>query len=69
MFDYNDLIIDPRNLEWMREANCPVASEMLFCNVHLGVLTQTTTKRSKLWLAWQAVPAFEDEASIDGDDV
>ncbi|KAK8661071.1 hypothetical protein V6N13_051973 [Hibiscus sabdariffa] len=24
MFGYNDLIVDPRNLEWMREANCPV---------------------------------------------
>ncbi|KAG5578582.1 hypothetical protein H5410_058716 [Solanum commersonii] len=24
MFGYNDLIVDPRNFEWMREANCPV---------------------------------------------
>ncbi|KAL4345071.1 hypothetical protein AHAS_Ahas11G0241700 [Arachis hypogaea] len=24
MFRYNDLIFDPRNLEWMREANCPI---------------------------------------------
>ncbi|RVW36804.1 2-dehydro-3-deoxyphosphooctonate aldolase [Vitis vinifera] len=24
MFGYNDLIVDPRNLEWMREANCPI---------------------------------------------
>ncbi|XP_062022504.1 2-dehydro-3-deoxyphosphooctonate aldolase-like [Rosa rugosa] len=24
MFGYNDLIVDPRNLEWIREANCPV---------------------------------------------
>ncbi|TQD90934.1 hypothetical protein C1H46_023537 [Malus baccata] len=23
MFGYNDLIVDPRNLEWIREANCP----------------------------------------------
>ncbi|CAA7056749.1 unnamed protein product [Microthlaspi erraticum] len=24
MFGYNDLIVDPRNFEWMREANCPL---------------------------------------------
>ncbi|KAH8509131.1 hypothetical protein H0E87_011048 [Populus deltoides] len=24
MFGYGDLIVDPRNLEWIREANCPV---------------------------------------------
>ncbi|PPD95188.1 hypothetical protein GOBAR_DD07786 [Gossypium barbadense] len=23
-FQHDDLIVDPRNLEWMREANCPV---------------------------------------------
>jgi hypothetical protein len=22
----DDLIVDPRNLEWLREANCPVVS-------------------------------------------
>ena len=22
----DDLIVDPRNLEWMREANCPIVS-------------------------------------------
>lgn len=26
-FDFtDDLIVDPRNLEWMREANCPIVS-------------------------------------------
>ncbi len=24
----DDLIVDPRNFEWMREANCPVVSEL-----------------------------------------
>ena len=24
MFGYSDLIVDPRNLVWMRDANCPV---------------------------------------------
>jgi len=24
MFGYSDLIVDPRNLMWMRDANCPV---------------------------------------------
>ncbi|KAA3470910.1 2-dehydro-3-deoxyphosphooctonate aldolase [Gossypium australe] len=28
MFGYNDLIVDPRNLEWMREANCPVVADI-----------------------------------------
>lgn len=23
----DDLIVDPRNLEWIREANCPVVSQ------------------------------------------
>ncbi|PQQ03924.1 2-dehydro-3-deoxyphosphooctonate aldolase 1 isoform X2 [Prunus yedoensis var. nudiflora] len=27
MFGYNDLIVDPRNLEWIREANCPVLDD------------------------------------------
>ncbi|XP_048425797.1 2-dehydro-3-deoxyphosphooctonate aldolase-like isoform X2 [Pyrus x bretschneideri] len=27
MFGYNDLIVDPRNLEWIREANCPVLED------------------------------------------
>jgi 2-dehydro-3-deoxyphosphooctonate aldolase (KDO 8-P synthase) len=26
MFGYSDLIVDPRNLIWMRDANCPVVS-------------------------------------------
>ena len=26
MFGYSDLIVDPRNLVWMRDANCPVVS-------------------------------------------
>ncbi|XLR08133.1 hypothetical protein S83_036077, partial [Arachis hypogaea] len=30
MFGYNDFIVDPRNLEWMREANCPIVSQYLF---------------------------------------
>jgi hypothetical protein len=25
----DDLIVDPRNLEWVREANCPVVSQFL----------------------------------------
>lgn len=25
----DDLIVDPRNLEWMREANCPVVSTLI----------------------------------------
>ncbi|KAL3693119.1 hypothetical protein R1sor_006770 [Riccia sorocarpa] len=28
MFGYNDLVVDPRNLEWMREANCPVVADI-----------------------------------------
>ncbi|KAK9750428.1 hypothetical protein RND81_02G196200 [Saponaria officinalis] len=28
MFGYNDLIVDPRNLEWMRDANCPVVADV-----------------------------------------
>ncbi|KAM7278766.1 hypothetical protein ACFE04_005900 [Oxalis oulophora] len=28
MFGYHDLIVDPRNLEWMREANCPVVADI-----------------------------------------
>ncbi|CAO2825098.1 unnamed protein product [Amaranthus hypochondriacus] len=28
MFGYNDLIVDPRNLEWLREANCPVVADI-----------------------------------------
>uniref|UniRef100_A0A2P2JLC0 3-deoxy-8-phosphooctulonate synthase n=2 Tax=Rhizophora mucronata TaxID=61149 RepID=A0A2P2JLC0_RHIMU len=28
MFGYNDLIVDPRNLEWLREANCPVVADV-----------------------------------------
>ena len=27
MFGYADLIVDPRNLVWMRDANCPVVSQ------------------------------------------
>ncbi|CAI0558051.1 unnamed protein product [Linum tenue] len=28
MFGYNDLIVDPRNFEWMRDANCPVVADI-----------------------------------------
>ncbi|KAL6497635.1 hypothetical protein OROHE_027068 [Orobanche hederae] len=28
MFGYNDLIVDPRNFGWMREANCPVVADI-----------------------------------------
>ncbi|KAH6836662.1 Aldolase-type TIM barrel family protein [Perilla frutescens var. hirtella] len=28
MFGYNDLIVDPRNLEWLREANSPVVADI-----------------------------------------
>ncbi|GFS37107.1 aldolase-type TIM barrel family protein [Actinidia rufa] len=28
MFGYNDLIVDPRNFEWMREANCPIVADI-----------------------------------------
>ncbi|EFJ32189.1 hypothetical protein SELMODRAFT_143805 [Selaginella moellendorffii] len=28
MFGYNDLIVDPRNLEWLREAECPVVADI-----------------------------------------
>ncbi|KAK4594981.1 hypothetical protein RGQ29_018637 [Quercus rubra] len=28
MFGYNDLIVDPRNFEWMREANSPVVADI-----------------------------------------
>ncbi|KAL0398965.1 UNVERIFIED_CONTAM: 2-dehydro-3-deoxyphosphooctonate aldolase [Sesamum radiatum] len=28
MFGYNDLIVDPRNLEWLRESNCPVVADI-----------------------------------------
>lgn len=29
-FHADDLIVDPRNLEWMREANCPIVSKPFF---------------------------------------
>ncbi|KAJ1687448.1 hypothetical protein LUZ63_018838 [Rhynchospora breviuscula] len=28
MHGYNDLVFDPRNLEWLREANCPVVADI-----------------------------------------
>lgn len=28
MFGYNDLIVDPRNLMWMRDAGCPVLADV-----------------------------------------
>ncbi|XP_063948543.1 2-dehydro-3-deoxyphosphooctonate aldolase 1 isoform X1 [Daucus carota subsp. sativus] len=28
MFGYSDLIVDPRNLEWMREADCPIVADI-----------------------------------------
>ena len=28
MFGYSDLIVDPRNLMWMRDANCPVLADI-----------------------------------------
>eukprot|EP00239_Pterosperma_sp_CCMP1384_P001258 CAMPEP_0197847326 /NCGR_PEP_ID=MMETSP1438-20131217/5714_1 /TAXON_ID=1461541 /ORGANISM="Pterosperma sp., Strain CCMP1384" /LENGTH=296 /DNA_ID=CAMNT_0043459211 /DNA_START=87 /DNA_END=977 /DNA_ORIENTATION=+ len=28
MFGYGDLIVDPRNLVWMRDANCPVVADI-----------------------------------------
>ncbi|VAH26221.1 unnamed protein product [Triticum turgidum subsp. durum] len=28
MFGYNDLIVDPRNFEWLRETNCPVVADV-----------------------------------------
>lgn len=28
MFGYSDLIVDPRNLVWMRDANCPVLADV-----------------------------------------
>ncbi|XP_051133816.1 2-dehydro-3-deoxyphosphooctonate aldolase 1 [Andrographis paniculata] len=28
MFGYSDLIVDPRNFEWMREANCPIVADI-----------------------------------------
>ncbi|KAG6433542.1 hypothetical protein SASPL_105156 [Salvia splendens] len=28
MFGYHDLIVDPRNFEWLREANCPVVGDI-----------------------------------------
>lgn len=28
MFGYNDLIVDPRNLVWMRAAKCPVTADI-----------------------------------------
>lgn len=35
----DDLIVDPRNLEWMREANCPVVSDCSFLTCILTVRT------------------------------
>jgi len=29
MFGYNDLITDAGNLEWIREANCPVVADVI----------------------------------------
>ncbi|XLU42814.1 hypothetical protein S245_037628, partial [Arachis hypogaea] len=34
MFRYNDLIFDPRNLEWMREANCPIRTTHYWAFCH-----------------------------------
>lgn len=28
MFGYNDLIVDPRNIEWLRDAHCPVVADV-----------------------------------------
>jgi len=28
MFGYSDLVVDPRNLVWMRDANCPVVADI-----------------------------------------
>lgn len=28
MFGYGDLVVDPRNLMWMRDANCPVVADI-----------------------------------------
>jgi len=28
MFGYSDLVVDPRNLVWMRDANCPVLADV-----------------------------------------
>ncbi|KAJ1701392.1 hypothetical protein LUZ63_001171 [Rhynchospora breviuscula] len=28
MHGYNDLVFDPRNMEWLRDANCPVVAEI-----------------------------------------
>jgi len=28
MFGYNDLIVDPRNLEWLRDVHCPVVADV-----------------------------------------
>ena len=30
MFGYSDLIVDPRNLVWMRDANCPVVCDTIY---------------------------------------
>ena len=27
MFGYSDLVVDPRNLMWMRDADCPVVRQ------------------------------------------
>ncbi|KAI8553208.1 hypothetical protein RHMOL_Rhmol06G0326400 [Rhododendron molle] len=42
MFGYNDLIVDPRNFEWMREASCPVVADVTHS------LQQPA--RSKVWI-------------------
>jgi len=28
MFGYSDLVVDPRNLVWMRDAGCPVTADV-----------------------------------------
>lgn len=53
----DDLIVDPRNFEWMREANCPVVSKLfhfLYLNLLFSSLTLTLFSyyKSKNYLCW-----------------
>jgi 2-dehydro-3-deoxyphosphooctonate aldolase (KDO 8-P synthase) len=50
MFGYNDLIVDPRNLEWMREANAPVVTCCNYYSADLSLVLFSYLETSKILL-------------------
>ncbi|XLR08134.1 hypothetical protein S83_036072, partial [Arachis hypogaea] len=78
MFRYNDLIFDPRNLEWMREANCPILDgggvasgglrELIPCIVRTAVAIGVDGIFMELLNAFLVLKVHDDllSAPIDG---